>query len=244
MLGEDYTDIAEELHSILDKYNGTPVGLFTGDECLSGLSAIQGTELCAVVEQMYSYELLYAITGDKKWAERLEVIAFNALPATFSDDMWAHQYVQMSNQIECRRFPGLSLFRTNNGEAHLFGLEPHYGCCTANMHQGWPKLALSTFMHREGEVINALPIPSVLDTDEIYVKLETDYPFKNIFRYTVKAKKDVKFSIRIPSFAQAVVFDGKRLPTEDITISLKAGEVTAKLLVDTLFHPEGHYPIK
>lgn len=231
MLGEDYTDIAEELHSILDKYNGTPVGLFTGDECLSGLSAIQGTELCAVVEQMYSYELLYAITGDKKWAERLEVIAFNALPATFSDDMWAHQYVQMSNQIECRRFPGRSLFRTNGGEAHLFGLEPHYGCCTANMHQGWPKLALSTFMHREGEVINALPIPSVLDTDEIYVKLETDYPFKNIFKYTVKAKTDVKFSIRIPSFAQAVVFDGKRLPTEDITISLKAGDEGTHILV-------------
>jgi hypothetical protein len=71
----------------------------------------------------------------------------------------------------------------------------------------------------------------VLDTDEIYVKLETDYPFKNIFKYTVKAKKDVKFSIRIPSFAQAVIFDGKRLPTEDITISLKAGDEGTHILV-------------
>jgi hypothetical protein len=234
LLGEDYTDIAEELRTLLDKYNGTPVGLFTGDECLSGLSAIQGTELCAVVEQMYSYELLYAYTGDRKWAERLEILAFNALPATFSDDMWAHQYVQMSNQIECRRFPGKSLFGTNGSEAHLFGLEPNYGCCTANMHQGWPKFALSAFMHREGEVINAIPVPSILDSDELYVSLDTEYPFKNQFCYTLKAKSDVSFTIRMPSFAQNVVFDGKTIAREDITISLKAGdEGTHTLSFDT-----------
>ena len=47
-----------------------PAGVFTGDECLSGVSPIQGAELCSVVELMYSYEHLYACTGDKKWAER------------------------------------------------------------------------------------------------------------------------------------------------------------------------------
>lgn len=111
--GERYSDKAEELYDILSRFNGTAVGLFTGDECLSGLSPIQGTELCAVVEQMYSYEQLYAYTGDSKWAQRLEMLAFNALPATFSDDMWAHQYDQMSNQIACKRFPGKTIFRTN-----------------------------------------------------------------------------------------------------------------------------------
>ena len=80
VLNEEYTDKAEKLRTILDKYNGTPVRLFTGDECLSGLSPIQGTELCAVAEQMYSYEILYAYTGAKKWKERLELLAFNALP--------------------------------------------------------------------------------------------------------------------------------------------------------------------
>ena len=58
LLGTPYTDEAERLHRVLEEYNGTPVGLFTGDECLSGRSPIQGTELCAVVEQMYSYEWL------------------------------------------------------------------------------------------------------------------------------------------------------------------------------------------
>ena len=64
ILGEDYEDVAETLVTVLSEYNGTPVGTFTGDECLSGISPIQGTELCAVVEQMYSYEWLFAHTGD------------------------------------------------------------------------------------------------------------------------------------------------------------------------------------
>lgn len=54
LTGAPYTDRAEALYEVLAACNGTPVGLFTGDECLSGLSPIQGTELCAVVEQMYS----------------------------------------------------------------------------------------------------------------------------------------------------------------------------------------------
>lgn len=105
---------------------------------------------------MYSYEQLYACTGDEKWLERLELAAFNALPAACSDDMWAHQYVQMSNQMACETFPGKSVFRTNGPDAHLFGLEPNYGCCTANFGQGWPKLALSAFLHRGDTVVSAV----------------------------------------------------------------------------------------
>jgi len=209
ILGKEYTDNAEKLIEILDKYNGTPVGLFTGDECLSGTSPIQGTELCSVVEQMYSYELLYSYTGDAKWMERLEVLAFNALPATISDDMWAHQYLQMSNQINCIQFPGKSLFRTNDNRAHLFGLEPHFGCCTANFNQGWPKLALSAFMQDGNTVISALPVPSTLDCDSMSVSLETNYPFENKFLYTVNAKTDAKFAVRIPSFAKNITVNGK-----------------------------------
>ncbi len=224
ILGGEYTDNAEKLHSILEKYNGTPVGHFTGDECLSGLSPIQGTELCAVAEQMYSYELLYAYTGDKKWAERLELLAFNALPATISDDMWTHQYVQMSNQIACEKFPGKSLFRTNGSEAHLFGLEPNYGCCTANFNQAWPKFALSTFMHCGNKVVNVIPVPSELKTEDKYVKIETDYPFKNSFRYIVEAKSDFELVIRIPSFAKNLAVDGESVCTEELVFSFAAGE--------------------
>ena len=225
LLGAPYTDEAEKLRTILDEYNGTPVGLFTGDECLSGRSPIQGTELCAAVDMMYSYELLYAHTGDSKWAERLEVVAFNALPATISDDMWTHQYDQMSNQIACQKFPGKSLFRTNDSDAHLFGLEPHYGCCTANFSQGWPKLAYSTFMYKDDTVINVVPIPSELKTENISIALETNYPFENSFRYTLSGRKDYTFKIRVPGFAQALRVNGEAVSNcGELTFQVKAGE--------------------
>ncbi len=224
VLGEEYTDKAEMLHTMLNAYNGTPVGLYTGDECLSGLSPIQGTELCAVVEQMYSYELLYAETGDAKWAERLELLAFNALPATISDDMWAHQYLQMSNQIACRKFPGRSLFRTNNSEAHLFGLEPNFGCCTANFNQGWPKLALSAFMYNGSTVLSAVPVPSSLKTDDFSITLKTDYPFKNKLEYSVTTEKDITLDVRIPSFATNLKVNGEAVSIrEKLSVKLKAG---------------------
>ena len=223
-LGEEYTDVAEKLSDVLCTYNGTPVGLFTGDECLSGLSPIQGTELCAVAEQMYSYEHLFATTGDFKWAERLEVLAFNALPATISDDMWAHQYVQLSNQIACIRFPGKPIFGTNGRESHLFGLEPNYGCCTANFNQAWPKFALSAFMHKDDEVISVVPVPSSIKTDDYSVTLKTNYPFENSFEYTVEAKKDFNLLVRIPSFAKNLKVNGKNAWGSMLVLGIKAGE--------------------
>ena len=224
ILGEEYCDYAEKLYGILHEYNGTPTETFTGDECLSGLSPIQGTELCSVTELMYSYELLYAYTGDKKWAERLEKVAFNALPATISDDMWTHQYDQLSNQIACQKFEGKPIFRTNNGESHLFGLEPSYGCCTANFNQGWPKFALSAFMHDEENIINVLPIPTELTLDDIHIRLETEYPFENSLKYTVESQRDFIFTIRIPSFAEGLTVNGEAVAVADLSFEIKAGE--------------------
>lgn len=225
LLGDRYAGQAEELYNMLMKYNGTPVGIFTGDECLSGLSPIQGTELCAVAELMYSAEWLYAVTGDEKWAELLELVTFNALPATISDDMWAHQYDQQSNQISCERFPGRSLFRTNGEESHLFGLEPNFGCCTANHNQAWPKFALSAFMRCGDSVLSAVPVPSSVETDGINIVLDTEYPFKNDLSYTVSPGRTFTFKVRVPAFAQDVTVNGK--PSEGGMLMFDIAENTA-----------------
>src|SRR4029079_1310385 len=82
---------------VLDQYHGQATGVFTGDEHLAGLSPSQGTELCAVVEYLFSLEHLIAILGEPALGDRLERIAYNALPATFSPDMWSHQYDQQAN---------------------------------------------------------------------------------------------------------------------------------------------------
>lgn len=224
LLGEPYTDKAEMLRAVLAEKHGTVYESFTGDECLSGISPIQGTELCAIVEQMYSYELLYAYTGDVKWAERLEVLAFNALPATISEDMWTHQYVQMSNQIACQRFPGRPIFRTNEHEAHLFGLEPNCGCCTANFNQGWPKLALSAFLHKDNTVLHAMMLPAEIHADKWHITAQTEYPFENSVNYDIKAEEDMTFKVRIPSFARNIKCNIGSVADGELVVCIKGGE--------------------
>ena len=248
LLGASYTDHAEELRSLLAQYNGTVYESFTGDECLSGLSSIQGTELCGIVEQMYSYELLYAYTGESKWAERLEVLAFNALPAAISEDMWTHQYDQMSNQISCERFLGHPIFGTNDRDAHLFGLEPHYGCCTANFGQGWPKFALSAFMHKENTIVNAVMVPSELRADGVRILLETEYPFKNSARYKIASDKDFTFVVRIPSFAKNVKINGEAFDGSELRLDIPCGEREIFVEFETVPHfekrPHGLHAVK
>ncbi len=58
-----------------------------------------GTELCTVVETMFSFEVLFSILGDPVFAERAEKLAYNSLPATITSDMWAHQYLQQGNEM-------------------------------------------------------------------------------------------------------------------------------------------------
>ena len=170
--------------STLCKYHGNVNGYFNGDECLAGSDPNRGTELCGVVEAMYSYEILSRVDASTEWMDRCERLAFNSLPATLSDDMWTHQYDQLSNQPFCVPYnKEKNHFCTNTNDAHIFGLEPNFGCCTANFNQGFPKFALSCFMKAgDGIVVTSLAPCSV--TDEIgggKVTVETVglYPFRD-----------------------------------------------------------------
>ena len=63
------------------RHHGQASGVFTGDETLSGLPPARGTETCTVVEIMNSAGEMFLTTGDVWYADRLEQIAYNALPA-------------------------------------------------------------------------------------------------------------------------------------------------------------------
>jgi len=218
--GGDPDELALLMLDKLGRYHGTATGHFTGDECLAGNSPVQGTELCSVVEAMYSYEVLLAVSGNAVWADRLEMLAFNALPATCSEDMWTHQYDQQVNQIACKRLPtDKVIFMTNGPESHLFGLEPNYGCCTANFNQGWPKLAASCFMAGPNGLVSALPLPCELNTKikgvPVRCEVESEYPFKGQVNYHITADRPVEFTlyIRIPGWADRAWLDGRPVPT-------------------------------
>ncbi len=213
--GGDPDAFAEMAWQTLMRDHGMACGHFTGDECLAGTSPIRGSELCSVAEAMYSYEWLAALTGFEKWGDRLEMTAFNALPAAISPDMWSHQYDQLTNQPQCTRFPDKEHpFGTNGPESHLFGLEPNFGCCTANFGQAWPKLALSALMRtQEGIAVTAIApvkVETVINGKKVTCELRTNYPFEDGYQVVVCAEEPVRFALdlRIPGFAQKALVDG------------------------------------
>ena len=191
----------------LDIYHGLPNGMFSCDEHLAGLNPSQGCELCTVVEYMFSLEQSLAITGNAAFGDRLEKLAFNALPGTMTDDMWAHQYDQQPNQVECSLHH--KPWTTNGPESNLFGLDPNFGCCTANFHQGWPKFAASIFMLSEDDGLAvSVYAPSEAHTTvretPIRIVQETNYPFSGNILLTVTPDVACSFPIwlRIPAWAE------------------------------------------
>ncbi len=205
----------------LDRFHGQASGVFTGDEVLAGRSPIQGTELCAVVEYAYSLEVLASLFGDPRLADRLERILFNALPATFSPDMWSHQYDQQSNQVECSVREGRP-WRANGPESNIFGLEPNYGCCTANLSQGWPKFAAHLWMGASDGGLAAVAwspcrLEATLGGEPVTVETETDYPFRDRVRVTVTAARRTRgpLLLRIPEWASGATVQVGGGPRED-----------------------------
>lgn len=218
--GEDPDAFVQSMMEKMVKFHGNAIGYFSGDECIMGTSPLQGTECCGVVEAMYSYEQLLTVSGAAAWGDSLEALAFNALPATLLPDMTAHQYVQQANQVQCAPLPeGHVPFGTNGAQAHVFGLEPEFGCCTANFGQGFPKLALSAFMKTEKSVASTALVPASLTTKvngvPVKITLETLYPFRDELTYTIEADAPVSFdfSIRIPATASRALVDGQEVPT-------------------------------
>lgn len=191
------------------RWNGQPTGMFSCDEHLHGTAPWAGTELCTVDETMFSLEETIRITGDATLGDALERIAYNAFPGTFTPDMWAHQYDQQVNQVLVSK--AKRAWRSNGDSANLFGLEPNFGCCTANMHQGWPKLVRSLVMTTaEGGV--ALPVygpcvarAEVAGGQTLTLSEETQYPFdgKIAIRMELSGGGAARFplALRIPAWA-------------------------------------------
>jgi DUF1680 family protein len=209
----------------LDEYHGQATGVFTCDEHYSGRNPSQGTETCTVVEYLWSLENLMRVAGDPAFGDRLEKIAFNALPAPFSPDMWAHQYDQQANQVVCRVSED-HVYINNGPDSNLFGLEPTCGCCTANMHQGWPKFASHLWMATpEGGLAAISYAPCRLKAKvrggaEAGVEVKTDYPFDETVLITIHVARPTPFplKLRIPSWAAGaearITGEVKALPLE------------------------------
>jgi hypothetical protein len=202
-------DAILEMMATLDRYHGQATGMYTCDEQLAGRNPSQGSELCTVVEYMFSLETAARVLVDPRLGDRLELLAFNALPGTFKSDMCAHQYDQQNNQVVCK-ISKERIYVNNGPDANIYGLEPNFGCCTANLHQGWPKLASQLWMQSsDGGLMAIAYAPCSVNArvagKPVRLDVETDYPFADTIKVTIHTAERVRFPLhlRIPGWTEA-----------------------------------------
>ncbi|MFT3702891.1 MAG: glycoside hydrolase family 127 protein [Agriterribacter sp.] len=205
--------------------HGLPMGVFSADEDLHGNAPTQGTELCAIVEGMFSLEQTIGITGDPTYMDALERMTFNALPAQTTDDYNNKQYFQIANQVHIKR--GVFNFSLPFGREmnNVLGMRSGYTCCLANMHQGWTKFTSHLWYSAPGNGIAALHYsPSIVTSKvgssntTVTINEETAYPFDDAINFTMAAKQAVRFPfvLRIPAWCNeaTILLNGKKLRTE------------------------------
>ncbi|WP_148059563.1 beta-L-arabinofuranosidase domain-containing protein [Salana multivorans] len=206
----------------LDRWHGQAHGWFSGDEWLGGREATAGIETCQVVEMMFTCEVMAATYADGVHGDRLESLAYNLLPASNDPRMLGHQYHQQATQLE------VSVARRDwtfsSDDAGIFGLEPHFGCCTANLHQGWPKLVSSLWMRSPRGLRAVAYAPSRVRAEvggaEVTLDVRTAYPFEETIEIGVEAPAGHEFDLllRIPAWAAEwdLSVDGETVAEEPV----------------------------
>ncbi|KAK7057653.1 phosphoribosyltransferase-like protein [Favolaschia claudopus] len=199
-------DVASKGWDLLFQYHGRPSGAFAADEYLAGLEAVRGTELCLVVEAMFSGSYLYQVIGDLKFADQVERMAYNALPSTLSGDMWARQYLQQQNQVASKNMTP-NPFPNDGPESNTYGLEPNYPCCTVDFPQGWPKFITNAFLITPDKqslvhlYLGPFTVSAVLASNNpVTVAVSTLYPFGDVLTTRISATNAFTYFVRIPSW--------------------------------------------
>ena len=213
MQTKDSADLAatyNNFHLARRIFGQVPGGMFGGDEnCRMGyIDPRQGIELCGMVEQMASDELLLRFTGDPMWADNCEDIAFNTYPAAVMPDFKSLRYFTCPNMVttDARNHnPGIN----NHGRFLIMNPFSHR-CCQHNHAQGWPYYAENMWLATPDNGLAAILYSAgtvtarVGDGTEVKITEATNYPFEEKIRLTVHTPDAVKFPLylRIPGWCE------------------------------------------
>ena len=208
---------------------GFPTGLWAGDELIHFGDPVRGSELCTAVEMMYSLEEMCRITGDNRYADLLERVAYNALPAQVAPDGDARQYYQQVNQTAVTR--ELRNFSTAHEDTDVvFGTLTGYPCCTCNLHQGWPKLTQNLWYgSAAGGLAAMVYAPCSVETTlasgrRVRIDEQTCYPFEETVRMKVSLPENRRraesfpLDLRIPEWSDGYMLtvNGERVEVQTV----------------------------
>ena len=219
-----HVDATERVYrKVRDLYGQVPGGMYGGDEnSRPGYNGPrQAIETCGIAEQMLSSEILLAVTGDTKWADRCENVAFNSLPAAFTADMKALRYLTAPNQPQSdhvSKSPGIE----NGGP--MYCMDPYdHRCCQHNAGHAWPFFVEHLWYAAPGNGLAAvLYAPGTVTAKvgpgagtEVKITEETRYPFEEAIDLRLDLATPTAFPLflRVPDWCAkpAVSVNGRKV---------------------------------
>ncbi len=205
---DKYLQAVKQCLDDLRVFHGQVQGMYGADEPMHGNNPTCGSELCTAVELAFSLESILKIVPDVAFADHLEKIIYNALPAQIDENYTTRQYYQMANQVQIKRQN--YNFITENGNRLVYGVLTGYPCCTCNMHQGWPKFVQNLwYATKDGGLAALVYGPSrvtakVAGGQTVNIEEKTSYPFDDHILFTFECKKPVLFAlhVRVPAWCE------------------------------------------
>ncbi|GAB3926373.1 beta-L-arabinofuranosidase domain-containing protein [Mucilaginibacter myungsuensis] len=208
---------------------GQPTGIGSGTEFMSGTSALQGVETCAVVEWMQSLESAARVDHSVSIGDQLEKIAFNTLPAQYSRDLHNHAYYTLPNQVQST--PGNHGFNQDYGNGIVLSPYSGFPCCRYNMHMGWPYFVKNAWLATpDGGLAVSIYAPMeinavVANGSKVKIDEVTNYPFNEQIALNLSLDKSAKFplNLRIPAWCKK-----PQVKVNGVAVAaVKAGDVLA-----------------
>lgn len=205
-----YLHATERIYdTVMNLYGQVPGGMFGADEnARPGYNGPrQAAETCSIVEIIYSHALLAAITGDAKWGDRSEEVAFNSLPPSMTPDLKALHYLTAPNQVQLDRRDKSPMIQ-NGGDMFSYSPFEQYRCCQHNVAMGWPYFTEHLWMATGGNGLAAvLYAPAAItarvgDGATATVRVITDYPFSDEITMKFSLDRGAKFplTLRVPEW--------------------------------------------
>jgi hypothetical protein len=185
--------------------HGLPMGLVSGEEHLAGIGSSRHVETCDVACGAWTYRTMVRVTGERKHADRMEQICFNAGPAFLARDYKTLAYYQCPNQLVA--FPS---DKNRPGGGRQFSKTAGTLCCVGNSSRVIPNFIMSMWMRRgDGGLAAVLYGPNVLrtkggDGTPVTIECKTSYPFEEEIRMIVRPGKSTEFPLylRLPSWCR------------------------------------------
>ncbi len=224
MTGEKhYLESAEAILQGVLRDHEQPGGMISANEFLSGRDPLQGYEICVISDFLWTLGYFLMARGKAEYADRMERIAYNALPGAVTRDFSAVQYISGVNQIVSTPFANHT--HHYRGRSPWRQYRPNHApeCCAGNIHRAMPNFVARMWLADA----NGAPVAALYGPSEIHwhyngktvdIQEQTEYPFAETitFEFKVDGTLQMPFSFRIPAWcAQASVkLNGRPHPME------------------------------